>query len=552
MCRWPGVFCFFILSWCTLHASGAPPKLNAIFPSGAERGTSITVTAAGTFGKWPVKAWVDRPGIEVVAATEKNNLKVTVAPDAQPGVYWIRLYDDDGATSPRPFIVGTLTELNENEPNDDRLKPQTTGSQPIVINGRLNRATDVDCYAISLYEGQTLVASVEAHRVLGSPMDSVLEIVSPAGFVVEENDDYHDLDSQCVFTVPSDGTYVMRIFGFPATPTATIGFAGGDDFVYRLTITSGPFVEYAYPLVVASGSATSEPSQSPDGVGITTVELNGWNIPLDSKLLSLSLTRTGRLVELSPPGMASRSAIRLERHRVAVEREPNGRDMPQELQVPVTITGRIDTRGDVDVYRCRVKKGEQLLFRAESRQLGFPLDPFMRLTDPAGKVLAEVDDSGAGRDAEIRFTAPDEGEVHLLIRDLNGQGGDGYVYCLKAAAAEPDYTLKSAADSFELTSGKPLEIPVTIERANGFASEVEFVVEGLFDGITAATVTSAATGDTSKAVKIVISGAVKSVTNGQFRIVGRVKGDPLLDREVEAALANLNASTSQLWLTALP
>ena len=45
------------------------------------------------------------------------------------------------------------------------------------------------------------------------------------------------------------------------------------------------------------------------------------------------------------------------------------------------------------------------------------------------------------------------------------------VYRLRATRAEPDYALTVAADRFTLTPGKPLDIPVTVERRNGFDGE---------------------------------------------------------------------------------
>jgi hypothetical protein len=539
-----------ILAFCAASATAAPPKLNALYPAGAERGTKVTVTAAGTFGHWPVNAWVDRPGLEVTSDTDKNKLTVTVASDAAPGVYWVRFYDDEGATSPRPFVVGTISELNESEPNNDRQTAETVAPSAVVINGRLDKAGDVDMFAVSLRQGQTLVASIDANRTLGSPMDSVLQIVSPDGFVLGENDDYHDLDSQLVLVVPADGTYFIRVFGFPAVPTATIGFAGGEDFVYRLTITSDAFVEYAYPLAVSVSSSDRDGRNSSEPHVTASVKLHGWNLPDAMQNWSVQLGSPVRSQEIILPDVAGSAAVRREPHATLMEQEPNGRESPQEIQLPVTITGRIDKRGDVDIFRLRAKKDEKLVFRAESRTLGFPLDPLLRLTDAAGKTLAEVDDSASGRDAELAFTIPDDGEYRLMIRDLHGHGGDRYVYRLSGTHAEPDFSLKVAADSFVLTPGKTLEVAVTVDRANGFASEIELVAERLVDGILAPAVKSAASGDTAKTVKLTLSAASGPLA-GPFRIVGRVPGQPDFVRTAQCPVANLSAATTDLWVTVL-
>src|SRR5262249_36007488 len=150
--------------------------------------------------------------------------------------------------------------------NEDPKKPQVLDSAAVVVNGRLEKQGDVDGFALRLAKGQTLVASVLANRGLGSPMDAVLQVASADGFVLDQNNDYHGLDPQLVFTAPADGTYVVRTFAFPAVPDSGIRFAGGETFIYRLTLTTGGFAEYAYPLAVPR----ADPGQ---------VELVGWNIP---------------------------------------------------------------------------------------------------------------------------------------------------------------------------------------------------------------------------------------------------------------------------------
>jgi hypothetical protein len=133
---------------------------------------------------------------------------------------------------------------------------------------------------------------------------------------------------------------------------------------------------------------------------------------------------------------------------------------------------------------------------------------------------------------------------------LHAYGGYRYVYRLSIVRAEPDFSLKVAADSFVVTPGKPVEIPVTVDRLNGHAAEVEIVAEGLPEGVTASPVKSAGTGDSAKSVKLSLSAAAGPVA-GPFRIVGRSAGDVQVSRTAGAAIANMNASIDELWLTIL-
>ena len=523
--------------------AAAPPRLNSLFPAGAQPGQTVTVTASGSFERWPVNAWAERPGVEITAAEEKGKLSIKVAADARPGVCWIRLYDDEGATPPRPFFIGTLPELNEVEPNDDWRKPQVLESSAVVVNGRLEKNGDVDTFAVRLTKGQTVVASMEANRTLGSAVDTSLQILSADGFVLDQSDDYHELDPQIVFTAPADGMYLVRTFGFPATPDSSIRFSGGADFVYRLTITTGGFVEYTMPLAVPRppADATGEP---------LIVELFGWNLSEATKKLPLTLPTTGEFALVCHPELANTAAVQLVARASILEQEPTDAERPQEIALPATITGRIAPARDADWFRFQAKKGESLVFRVDSRSLGFPLDPVVRVTDSAGKTLAENDDSGGGRDAELAFSVPADGEYRVVVRDLHGHGGDRYVYRLSATQPVPDFALKVAADSFVLTPGKPLEIPVTVERSNGYAGEIEISVTGLPDGISAAPAKSLAQGDSSKSVKLTIT-STAGPTAAPFRIVGAATGEPARSRAAVAPVASVNSITADLWLTVL-
>ena len=94
-----------------------------------------------------------------------------------PGVYWLRAYNAEGASGLRPYIVGTLPEVMEKEPNDEPRKAQKIEGSTVVVNGKLEKNGDVDCFAVELKKGQTLVASLEAHDTLRSPMDGMLQVL---------------------------------------------------------------------------------------------------------------------------------------------------------------------------------------------------------------------------------------------------------------------------------------------------------------------------------------------------------------------------------------
>jgi hypothetical protein len=504
-----------------------PPILDHLFPAGARRGTSAEVTATGRFDQWPVRGWASVPGIEVDAGGEKGKVTIKVAVDALPGVAWLRLADDEGATAPRPFIVGTLPEALDVEPNDDPRSPQRLVSSAVTVNGLLAKPGDVDGFALRLSRGQTLVASLEANRRLGSPIDGVLQVVSPGGFVLAQNDDDHDRDPQVVFRALADGEVIVRVFAFPAAPDSTIRFAGGASSLYRLTLTTGGFLDHSYPLAVAR-----------DAPG--RVEAIGWNVPEAARVLPVVADDEAESVRIAHELLGNTTDVRLVSCPAIVEAGENDPARPQAIVLPIAVSGRIDPPRDVDAYEFTARKGEVLLLRAESRG---PLDPVLRLTDAAGKALAEVDDSGRGHDAELRFTAPAEGAYRVTVRDLNGQGSFRHAYLLSAGTPRPDFALTLKSDQITLTPGQTLDVPIAIERREGFDGTIEVALAEPSNGLTAAAVTST---PKEKTVTLKLA-AGEGAKSGPIRISG-LAGDGRR-RVAMAPIPGLSASIESVWLT---
>ena len=420
--RSPVVVLGAALAWVTMATAvvAAGPELRSLMPSGGQRGATIEVSAAGNFPNWPVQAWVDRPGLTLTPG-EKGKLTIAIAPDAAAGVYWIRLADSDASAAPRPFIVGTLAEVNEHEPNNRPAEAQPV-SGPVVVNGRFGASGDVDAFAVDLEQGQTLVASLTGNESLGSPMDSVLEIVSTRGGTLAFNHDRRGLDPRIEFTAPRADRYVVRAFAFPSTPNSTIAFAGGDQYVYRLTLTTKTFVDYPWPLAVTRGRSTP-------------LTLFGWNIPESGKLATMRAD--GAADELFDADGLLAAPVAVENHATRCEAEPNDLPDGEPIELPVTVSGRIEKPRDVDVFRFEARKGESLTFQLESRALGYPLDAVLAITDATGKQLARVDDLPGTRDASLTFTPPTDGSYCVVVSDLNRQGSPRHVYRLRARARSP-------------------------------------------------------------------------------------------------------------------
>jgi hypothetical protein len=450
------------------------------------------------------------------------------------GLHFIRLYDGEGATRPLPFVVGNLLEVVEKSSNDSPDKAEALPSSMVTVNGRLEKRDDVDVYAVELGANETLVASLVANEKLASPMDGVLQILAPDGSVLAQNDDWHGLDPQAVFTAPSAGKYLVRIFAFPAQPDSRIGLAGGEDYLYRLTITTGPFIDYTWPLAVRQNTASE-------------IELCGWNISEAIKRQHVSAA--DQTFSIAGDQLAGRLLISAEPHRCLIEAEPNASGEPQSIELPTTISGRLHAPGDIDAYRFQAKSGESIRFQLASRELGSPLDAVVEVTNGAGKSLARTDDSGRRRDPELVWKAPADGDYQVTVSDLHRFGDARFFYRLRAGIAKPDFAIKSAEHAFAGSVGKPLEITLDIDRQQSFDEEILIRPEGLPDLIVAEQVTSAKQGESAKKVKLKLTAG--SAYAGPLRIVGVAQGNERLRHEA-LFKASDEAEIADLWLTFKP
>jgi hypothetical protein len=141
--------------------TAAPPSVERIFPAGGQQGTTVSVSISGKLDD-KTKGWFSRADVKLELIEKSRQLKLTIPKDARPGVCWLRLYNAEGSSPPKAFVIGTLPEVVEKEPND-RLDQSQVLSGSSIANGVLAKSGDVDTFAIALKKGQTLVASLTAN-----------------------------------------------------------------------------------------------------------------------------------------------------------------------------------------------------------------------------------------------------------------------------------------------------------------------------------------------------------------------------------------------------
>ena len=521
----------------------AEVKLDHLFPSGAQKNSTLEVEFSGEFPEWPANVWVSRPGVEFSPLTEPGDsrrLLTRVSADAELGIYWVRVFNSSGASALRPFIVGTAKETVEQEPNntlsDSQRDPyETDKNKSIVFNGRLASNGDVDMFSIQAEAGDYLVADVDARDPLGSDVDIVMQLVSPDGFVVAHNDDQQSLDPRITFRIPKTGRWHVRLFGFPATPNSSIRFAGAASYIYRLFITTGPTLNYSLPLAVQSE-------------GETRLKLFGWNLA-ETEREHVVLPRSGSSATVFAIADTCRS-LRIPVVPRPVLVEPETQDEAISVDLPVTITGRIETAGNRDCYEIRLRAKESMIARLESRELGFPLDGVLEIEDPQGKSLKRVDDTNSTRDVEIDFTATDDGVVRICVEDLHGNGGDDFVYRLTLTPTTPSFTTTTSEHQIVVKAGASVEIPVQITRQHNHQGVIRLMADGLPAGIQVDEATSEADKDSAKEIKLKLTASEDATPySGPIRLVA----DDIKQRSyVGIPLSLASEQQHELWLTVTP
>jgi hypothetical protein len=503
------------------------PQIGYLFPAGAQRGTQAEVTVGGKYMPGPCGVWVGGKGVRSEHAVTEGTLALIIDANAEPGPRPIRIHSVQGGSSPRSFVVGELPEVLE----DVEAASQTI-SPGVTINGRLNPKGDIDDYELTLIPGQQVVCAL-AMRSLGSPGNTVLRLIDAQGRVVATGSNQQGLDPLLAWRCPTSGRYRLQVFDF--------SLAGGVDHVYRLTVTDGPYLDYAFPAGAQSG------------VG-STITLYGWNLPGDS--LQHTINATGDACTTQLVGSTNRLTIPLSDLPELVEHEPNNSaETPQKIETSRVINGRFQQPGDEDVFEIQVTKGDRFVIRVESAALGFPTDAVLRVSSSEGKLIKETDDVGPSRDPEYLFTAAADGTYLLSLTERAARGGPRFIYRLHIHPPQPALRLTVKAAEFSVVPGETLTIPVRVNPLNGFDQEIELVAINLPAGVSVEPVkhTPKKAGDVKLEFQ---SNAQADFTSGPFDVIARTVSDEPSSQPLAVTRLATNTTSTEpnqlLWLAVSP
>lgn len=421
-------------------------------------------------------------------------VNIVIDKDAKPGLRELRVVTKNGMTNPVTFQVGLLPERRELEPNDEEAYPTLSNlprgtklpkekplSLPIVLNGQIMPG-DVDRFRFQAKAGQKLVIQAHARSLIPYLADAVpgwfqavVTLYDAQGKEVAYADDYRfDPDPVLFYEIRKGGEYEVAI--------RDSIYRGREDFIYRISVSEQPFITQAFPLGGRMGIDTD-------------VSIRGWNLPEDRLSLDMRRGEDGirkmsyyRENTLSNPVTYAVNIL-----PESLDRESKGKtEVPQAIEMPRIINGRIDRPGDVDVFRIRGRAGDTIVAEVYARRLNTPLDSVVQIKDADGKVVAWNDDYVLKEshlhkdvmglvthhaDSYVLTELSEDGFYDVCLTDAQRHGGDAYAYRIRISRARPDFMLRVTPSHFQVRAGGILPITVYALRKDGFDGEILLTIK---------------------------------------------------------------------------
>jgi hypothetical protein len=457
-----------ILNAVAHHSAAEPPKVDWLFPMGAQAGAEITAQIGGKYETWPLKTWTDEPRIQFIADEKKKGFyKVKVSKRLLPGPYLVRFYDANGSAALRVFFVGKAADVLDKEPNNLPDNSQPISELPAIVHGKLDSKDPVDAFKVSLKAGQTFVAGLDAYTA-GIPMDALMMLRDARGVKIAFNHDAHSLDPRLVWQCDRDGDYVLQLAAFKFPANASSAFIGAANQVYRLTLTNGPFVRHSLPGGLYLSTKTE-------------VRLMGWNLKKNSLTLPAQF---GPEVFWAVEAVNGPLRLPISAWPELTEHEPNDDNASAaELAIPTSVSGIISKPGDDDRFSFTATKEQIFLFDLESSRLGFLLDAKLSIENSKGEEIASNDDANKKRDPQLHWKAPEDGRYFAVVRSVLGKGGSEHYYRLHINRPEPIFSA-TTQPSYTLKRGESTEVKVKVSFTHTYKGELQLHANSLPRGVT--------------------------------------------------------------------
>ncbi len=370
-------------------------------------------------------------------------------------------------------ILGwTPTGSTPPPPIDDFRNSLTDTTHPfgsVAVNGSSTGTLEVigdrDWFQVQLTAGTSYLITVQGQQGGGGTLeDSYLRVHNSAGTLLAENDDIVlgvNRDSQLTFSATTTGTYYLDVGAFNDSYAGTYRVsvavaAAADDFRNSLTDTTHPFGSVTvngsstgnlevngdrdwFQIQLVAGASYVINLQGQQGGGGTLVDPylrvhnSSGTLLAENDDIDLGINRDSRLTfTATTTGTYYLEAGAFDEaytgtYRLSVAQTTLFDDYANSLNdvtrpfgsVPIngSSTGTLETTGDRDWFRVQLVAGTTYVIDLQGQHAGAGTlpDPYLRVHDANGNLLAQNDDSvpGSNFDSEVTFQAGTTGTYYL-------------------------------------------------------------------------------------------------------------------------------------------
>jgi len=434
------------------NAPRQPPHLAFVYPAGAARGTTVTLTVAGEHLVDANLVHLNGPGItarvtgyerpltqrEVVdlreqaeqlrnkrrdrpadftaadakkltevqdtlarrnpnsktpALAESVTLELTVAADAPLGARELRLATPDGLSNPLVFEIGTLPEVTS-----PAVTATSAGQRKGAPQTATQRSAPLDVTLPAVVNGQILPGEIDTIRFTARRGQQLTFVLQARALIPYLADAVPGWFQAVLHLRDAHGREIAFNDDFQFRPDPVIGYEIPVDGTYQLEIHDAIYrgrEDFVYRVTLGELPFIRSvfPLGAPRGQPVT-LALTGWNLPAPTLELPAPTTPTGTmLLSVHRDGQPSNQI------RFAVGDTPEivepaaSGSAPTPLSLPTVANGRITAPDERDTYRFTGRAGQPIVAEIFARRLDSPLDSLLELHAPDGRLLARNDDT---------------------------------------------------------------------------------------------------------------------------------------------------------------
>ncbi len=394
--------------------------------------------------------------LQSAARGGKVSAKITIAPNAAPGIYNLRLVTPRGISTEAKFEVDTLPQVMA-IPSSDKLLSQAV-TLPCVVNGCIARNSELDRFRFSAVKGTRYVFNLKSFRYNDDTQlffNPELRLYDSSGVQIAENHGYFELDPLIDWVCPATGSYIIEVRDL-------LGHSNPAD-VYHLSIGTLPYAGVLFPAAAKAGtSLQARVFSHNEGPDIPSVIVH---VPGQSGLFHVRTPQGSRAM------MATAYPVTTDTEPAAVTTLPAG------------FTGRLSTEGQADnfsftgqgTWECRIY----------STELGSPRSVTVTMKDANGHIF-QVHRSGD----RFTFGIPRPKMTYSMSVTAKGKSGER-VYYVEIHPVVPLLRAYQRPDTALVYSGSSTAMHIRVLRRQGIGGPITVHAEGLPPGLECAPVTVA-------------------------------------------------------------